>query len=96
VLGGPGASRMSLESSSLKTDDETAAAIARELEDAGGDRAVTTRWLRDRFGRGRLTAGARQEIAESLERAGIESPDGLAGASLDDEIVLRLERTQPR
>jgi tetratricopeptide (TPR) repeat protein len=85
---------MSLETSSRQTDDETAVSIARELREVGGTRVVTTRWLRDRFRRGRLTAGARQEIAHALDRAGIDCHEALMGAALDDELVLRVETTE--
>jgi tetratricopeptide (TPR) repeat protein len=81
---------MALQSSELQRDAEVAAALRRELLDSGQASRVSVRSLRDRFGRTRLTAAGRTQIARALERTGIEVEPGLDRVSLDEEVVLRL------
>jgi tetratricopeptide (TPR) repeat protein len=71
-------------------DDDVATAIAAGLSALGGEWQLTVRALRDRFGRNRLTASGRDEIAGALTRAGIALNPGLEDAGLDDRLVLRL------
>jgi len=83
---------MSVEVRETENDAEVAAALSRELSEAGQARRITVRSLRDRFGRPRLTAAGRAQISRALEGAGIQPEPGLEQASLDDEVVLRLRR----
>jgi tetratricopeptide (TPR) repeat protein len=81
---------MALQSPERERDAQVAAALHRELRDSGGPSRLSVRSLRDRFGRARLTAAGRSQIARALNRAGVAVEPGLDELSLDDEVVLRL------
>jgi tetratricopeptide (TPR) repeat protein len=64
--------------------------IQAELRSAGGSRAVTGRWLRDRFGFARLTTATRKQIGTELRRHGIVTYPSLDEVGLDDMVELKL------
>jgi tetratricopeptide (TPR) repeat protein len=78
-----------------KKDAEVAAAVARELAGDENKRHLSVRSLRGRFGRTRLTASAREEIATALSRAGVSVDPDLKHASLDEDVLLRLKESAP-
>jgi tetratricopeptide (TPR) repeat protein len=71
-------------------DNEIAESVAREVASSGDPLRVTVRSLRERFGRARLTASGRAQIADALKRAGITLEPDLERASLDEYVLLRL------
>jgi len=82
---------MAAEPQRSEKDAEVANAVAREVAADGNRRHVSVRSLRERFGRARLTASARDQIADALSQAGVTVEPDLERVSLDDDVLLRLK-----
>jgi tetratricopeptide (TPR) repeat protein len=87
---------MAAETHPSEKDTKVAKALARELAADGNQRHVSVRTLRERFGRTRLTASARDQISDALSRAGVVVEPELERASLEDDVLLRLKEPAAR